>query len=167
MSTSSLTHTLQGDSLSVLCAVCFFLTRTPRVSLDGLVETAWSLKLASPFIGKRIKQKVSILPLPNLPQQAVQSQTRCLATQQATEGTGFCKESGGCSSERRDSWHQGSKGSGSLRLQGLGWPLSLSQHGLLLSHVRALASRETGPFSSRKLLMVAGVSCLVLAPPAR
>lgn len=45
--------------------------------------------------------------------------------------------------------------------------LSISQHGLLLSHVQTLASRETGPFRSRKLLMVAGVSCLVLAPPAR
>lgn len=126
MSTSSLTHTLQGDSLSVLCAVCFFLTRTPSVSLDGLAETAWSLKLASPFIGKRVKQKVSILPLPNLPQQAVQSQTRCLATQQATEGTGFCKESGAAARKEGIHGTRAQRAQAPWGFRGLAGPLYLS-----------------------------------------
>lgn len=131
-----------------------------QISLDGLVETAWSPKLASPFIGKGIKQKVSILPLPDLPNRLTHAWPhRRLQTAQA--------------SARNQGLQLGKKGfiaPGVIGLRppeasGLGQP-SPSSALSPAATCCCFGPRETGPFSSRKLLRVAGVSCLVLAPPA-
>lgn len=172
MSTSPLTHKLQRG-----CVLCHLLLLPYTLSQASLHELGcrtkpitvdqWKQHGASSwqvlFIGKRLKQKVSILSLPNLPNVNVpRSYSRLGRAQASARSWG-----GGCSLGR-SSLHQGSQAQAPRGFRDLASPLlSISLHSLLTSHAAAVVSREQGPLCSRKLPIVAGVSCPLLAPPAR
>lgn len=175
MSTSPLTHKLQRERVHQSCVICCF-SRThsaKHLCMNWGAELSPSLWTSgnsmepqagkSFLLEKRLKQKVSILSLPNLPNVNVpRSYSRLGRAQASARSWG-----GGCSLGR-SSLHQGSQAQAPRGFRDLVSPLlSISLHSLLTSHTAAVVSREQGPLCSRKLPIVAGVSCPLLAPPAR